>query len=206
MGAFKMSKKDEEKLNQDGSSRRDFLKNSGLATGGVAVGATLGGVFGLGGKDEESTTTSEGTKHDHALEHFTNRAEFKILEQATERVLPEDYNGPGAIGLGVAYYIDHQLAGKWGINAKDYRQGPFYEGEPTQGYQTQLRYHRIYDLGIEALEKYSKAAFDEGFSSLEDEQQDEVLVAFENDKVDMPGIKSSFFFEIKPASLHNTHN
>ena len=127
MGAFKMSKKDEEKLNQDGSSRRDFLKNSGLAIGGVAVGATLGG------KDEKSTTTSEGTKHDHALEYFTNRAEFTILEQAAERVLPEDDNGLGAIGLGVAYYIDHQLAGKWGINAKDYRQGPFYEGEPTQG-------------------------------------------------------------------------
>lgn len=195
-----MLKKDEEKLNQDGSSRRDFLKNSGLAIGGAAVGATLGGVFVLGDKGEESSTPSEGIQHDHALEYFTNRAEFKILEQATERILPEDDNGPGAIGLGVAYYIDHQLAGKWGINAKDYRQGPFYEGEPTQGYQTQLKYHQVYDLGIEALEKYSKSTFDDGFSSLEGEQQDEVLVAFENDKVDMPGIKSSFFFEILRTS------
>jgi len=191
-----------EEKQENKSTRRDFLKKSRYVTGGVVGGGVLGGLLGsqFWGTEKDSTDVSEVQQHDHALEYFTDRADFDLLAEATERILPEDENGPGAIGLGVPYYIDHQLAGKWGINAKEYRQGPFYEGEPTQGYQTQLKYHEIYDLGIEALEKYSQSTFDDGFRSLEGEQQDEVLEAFENDEADIPGIKSSFFFEILRTS------
>src|SRR5699024_5169912 len=166
------------------STRREFLKKSGYVTGGVVGGGILGGLLGSQfWQSEEATTTSTPTeKHDQALQYFTNVENFRVVEQATERIFPEDDNGPGAIGLGVAYYIDHQLAGKWGINAKEYRQGPFYEGEPNQGYQTSLKHHEIFDLGIEAIQKYSEEKFDEKFTALEGEQQDEVLVAFENDE------------------------
>jgi len=181
------------------SSRRTFIKNSGLTVGGVVLGGALGSLL---GKDSEVAPQVQvqgqvqGQQHDQALEYFTNRADFQLLSQATERIFPEDENGPGAIGLGVPYYIDHQLAGKWGINAKDYRYGPFYDGERVQGYQSQLKYHQIYDLGIEAIEKHSQVTFDKRFIELEGEQQDEVLVALENDEVNIPGLKSSFFFEI----------
>ena len=181
------------------SSRRTFIKNSGLTVGGVVLGGALGSLL---GKDSEVATQVQvqgqvqGQQHDQALEYFTKQADFQLLSQATERIFPEDENGPGAIGLGVPYYIDHQLAGKWGINAKDYRYGPFYDGERVQGYQSQLKYHQIYDLGIEAIEKHSQATFNERFISLEAEQQDEVLVALEKDEVNIPGLKSSFFFDI----------
>ena len=33
----------------------------------------------------------------------------------------------------------------------------------VQGYQSQLKYHQIYDLGIEAIEKHSQATFNERF-------------------------------------------
>src|SRR5690606_7453318 len=145
-------------------------------------------------------------QHDQALQYFSNRDVFEILSQATERIFPEDENGPGAIGLGVPYYIDHQLAGKWGINAKMYMQGPFYEGTPEQGYQTQLKRHEIVDLGLEAIEKYSQSEFKDRFVSLEGEQQDEVLKALESDKVEIPGIKSSFFFEmLRQATLEGVY-
>jgi len=189
-----------EKKQGNKSTRRDFLKKSGYVTGGVVGGSVLGGLLGSQfwetEKEPAVATEVKPKQHDHALEYFTNRADFILLGQATERIFPEDENGPGAIGLGVPYYIDHQLAGKWGINAKDYRQGPFYVGEKVQGYQTQLRYHQVFDLGILAIENYSQATFKERFIALDGEQQDEVLVALENDKVDIPGIKSSFFFEI----------
>lgn len=196
------NKEDEQNLDSSGSSRRKFLKSSGIAVGGVAVGATLGGILGMGGNgnNEQSATTETekpvAEQHDHALEYFTRREDFDLLGQATERIFPEDENGPGAIGLGVPYYIDHQLAGKWGINAKDYRYGPFHDGERVQGYQSQLKYHQIYDLGIEAIESYSQSTFEDSFTSLDGEQQDEVLVALENDEVEIPGLKSSFFFDI----------
>ncbi|MGJ9459843.1 gluconate 2-dehydrogenase subunit 3 family protein [Oceanobacillus sp. CF4.6] len=209
--------KDEKKLDAKGSSRRKFLKSSGMAVGGIAVGGAIGGLLSMNDKGEQPTpdTATEDTQpaqqHDQALEYFTNGADFDLLGHATERIFPEDENGPGAIGLGVPYYIDHQLAGKWGINAKDYRQGPFFDGktdlggevrlgreqeQPNLGYQSQLKYHQIYDLGIEAIENHSQATFNEGFTALDGEQQDEVLVALENDEVDIPGIKSSFFFNI----------
>ena len=191
-----------EKKQANKSTRRDFLKKSGYVTGGVVGGSVLGGLLGkqIWGAEEESTVATEVQQFDHALEYFTNRADFQLLSQATERIFPEDENGPGAIGLGVPYYIDHQLAGKWGINAKDYRFGPFYEGEAVQGYQTQLKYHQIYDLGIEAIEKHSQATFNERFTALEGEQQDEILTALENDEVNIPGLKSSFFFSILRTS------
>lgn len=188
-----------EKKQANKSTRREFLKKSGYVTGGVVGGSVLGGLIGKqiwGAEEAEPTVVAEAQQFDHALEYFTNRADFQLLSQATERIFPEDENGPGAIGLGVPYYIDHQLAGKWGINAKDYRYGPFYEGVPEQGYQSQLRYHQIYDLGLEAIEKYSQETFQERFIKLEGEQQDAVLTALENDEVKIPGIKSSFFFEI----------
>jgi len=180
------------------STRRDFLKKSGYVTGGVVGGSVLGGLLGnkFGTSDNAPLVASEVKQHDQALEYFTSKADFKLLSQATERIFPEDENGPGAIGLGVPYYIDHQLAGKWGINAKEYRQGPFYEGEDVQGYQSQLRYHQLYDLGIEAIEKHSQSTFGESFTKLDGEQQDEILVALENDKVKIPGVKSSIFFNI----------
>lgn len=200
-GGFIMENRDDQKLESTDNSRRQFLKNSGIAVGGIAVGSALGGILGMYGEKEEAPAESAATpqpaeKHDHALQYFTNRADFETLGQATERIFPEDDNGPGALALGVPYYIDHQLAGKWGINAKEYRQGPFYEGVPEQGYQSQLKHHQVFDLGIEALNNYSQEKFDNIFVALDGEQQDEVLTAFENDEVKIPGVASSLFFEL----------
>lgn len=180
-------------------SRRDFLKKSGYVAGGVVGGGVLGGLLGSefwGDGTASDAPTEAEPQHDQALQYFKSRADFEILSHATERIFPEDDNGPGAIALGVPYYIDHQLAGKWGINAREYRQGPFYKGEPNQGYQSALKHHQVFDLGIEALEKYSQSTFDTNFADLDGEQQDEVLMAFENDEVDMSVISSSLFFEL----------
>ena len=52
--------------------------------------------------------------------------QYRTTEAAAERIFPKDKNGPGAKELLVAYYIDHQLAGGWGMGAKEYISGPFY--------------------------------------------------------------------------------
>lgn len=74
------------------------------------------------------------------------------MSQATERIFPEDDFGPGAIGLGVPYFIDNQLAGSYGVNAREYMQAPFDVGEPTQGYQTPLIRQEVFLSGIRKLE------------------------------------------------------
>ena len=80
---------------------------------------------------------------------FRNEKDFSILSKATERIFPEDDLGPGAIGLDVPYFIDHQLAGNYGSNSKEYMQGPFDVGAPTQGYQSRLTRAEIFRQGIQ---------------------------------------------------------
>src|SRR5699024_12316384 len=80
-------------------------------------------------------------------------AEFNTLSEATERIFPKNDSGPGAIELGVPYFIDHQLAGSYGYNTQEYMQGPFPKGSPYQGYQTPLKRNEIFVEGIRGLDR-----------------------------------------------------
>ena len=107
-------------------SRRKFLKNTGLIAGGLVGGTMFGGL--LTNKLQKNPVTNHATVNGDLQEArvFINRAEdFDILSAATERIFPKDDLGPGAIELGVPYFIDKQLAGEWGMNAKEYMKGPF---------------------------------------------------------------------------------
>lgn len=119
-----------------------------------------------------------------------------ITEAATERIFPADNNGPGAKELGVAYFIDHQLVGDWGINGREYMQGPFYAGEKTQGYQGRLRRKEVFDIGLREMQNYSMQKYQKGYTSLAPEEQDAVLKAFETDEAKLTTISASGFFKM----------
>ncbi len=177
------------------TTRRDFIKKSGIAAGGLIGAGALGGLVGanyFGEDKQKAVLTQEYTK---ALKYFNNKADFKLVGALAETIFPEDDNGPGAIGLGVPYYIDHQLAGPWGINAKEYMQGPFYDGTETQGFQSRLTRQQIFDLGIKSVNKYTEKQYKKNYVDLEEAEQIEVMEALENGKVDMRGVPSTLFFE-----------
>ena len=179
-------------------TRRKFLKNTGIALGGVAGGSLLGGLLvGQSGKKDDSSS-KEGTSQDSYTEarmFFTRFEDFVVLQAATERIYPEDDNGPGAIKLGVPYFIDKQLAGKWGINAKDYRQGPFKESEPIADMSSLTR-GEIFISGLRKIDEESQKRFNETFNKIEAEQQDEILTDFANGEIKMKGIGSDRFFNL----------
>lgn len=208
----------------NGMSRRNFLKNSGLVAGGLLGGSLFGGLvtnqFQKGTKDEGSSNTS-AEKSFEARTFFSRNEDFAVLSAATERIFPEDDHGPGAIELGVPYFIDRQCAGDWGRNANDYMHGPFpiitktekYEedtrniekvtsstevkvpaGIPT--YQTKMTRGVFFLEGIRAIEDTSKEKFGERFIKLEEDQQDEVLQMFENGEVAFSGVDSADFFSL----------
>lgn len=191
-------------------SRRKFLKNTGVATGGVVGGALLGGLIGVNWDDmEQKTQTQPDKKKDvkHAKMFFTNEKDFQILSEATERIFPEDDNGPGAIELGVPYFIDRQLAGAYGYNTQEYMQGPFHQGTSFQGYQTRLKRNEIFTQGIKMLDQKSQQDYDSSFTDLEADKKDEILEKFENDKVKMRGVKSLEFFSIlRDATLAGAYS
>ncbi|WP_075619326.1 gluconate 2-dehydrogenase subunit 3 family protein [Paenisporosarcina indica] len=199
--------------NKKNISRRDFLKTSGVATGALIGGGLIGGLVGyninkndsptnkIAGTDEHSTQTDQG------WQFFRNYREFDIIANATERIYPEDDQGPGAIGLGVPYFIDSQLAGQYGSNSKEYMHGPFEVGAPTQGYQSRLTRAEIFRQGIEMLDAEATKRFDKGFSKIEGAQMDEILTAFQKDEIKMAGVTSTFFFRLlRTATLEGAYS
>jgi gluconate 2-dehydrogenase gamma chain len=189
-------------------SRRKFLRGAGLVVGGAIGGGLVGGLIGNSLKPAETVTETKETEkvvekivetvsdYNQALQYFT-KEQFELVEAAMERIFPADENGPGAKELGAAYYIDHQLAGAYGVNGKEYRSGPFFKGEPTQGSQTHLYRWQIYDIGIRGIEDWCKRKYNKRFVELAEAEQDEVLTALQNGEVDtLVGYDPAAFFNL----------
>lgn len=184
-------------------SRRKFLKSSGIAVGGLAVGGALGSLLPF--KDKTNTdkldvkNTRVAENYTQALMYFSQQ-QFKMVETATERIFPADDNGPGAKDLGVAYFIDHQLSGDWGFNSREYMQPPFFKGEKAQGYQGRLNRREIFDIGLRELQNYSLTKYKKNFVELSEEEQDDILTDFAEDKVNLTTISPSGFFNMLRSS------
>jgi len=219
---IKMTNKQTDRNEKEGLSRRQFLKNSGLVAGGVVGGSLFGGL--LTNQIQKKPLTAgidDVVNLQEARMFFSRREDFEILSAATERIFPENKDGPGAIELGVPYFIDKQLAGAWGLNAKDYMKGPFVQNQQIQGfqdrnrnqdsqgpntetqaptpsarYQTRLNRNEIFILGIRKLESVSQDKFKVKFVKAEADQQDEILQMFDDNEVELAGVDSETFFHL----------
>jgi|SRR5690625_42982 len=212
-------KKDHESKNT--VSRRRFLKNTGMVAGGVVGGSLLGGLLTNQYQSKEDTKTKGAQTYNlqEARMFFSREEDFNTLSAATERIFPEDDNGPGAIELGVPYFIDKQLASFWGNNAKSYMHDPFKQNDlvhehqykdtdqdksgpntstkaptPTPRYQTRLNRGDIFLEGLRRMEQVSRDEYGDKFPNLSEENQDEILQSFENGDIDMDAINSVTFF------------
>ena len=195
--------KKQEKKNEDNQpeqeSRRRFLKNSGLVAGGIVGGGLLGSFIGNPfTKDITTSNKDERPKKEFTETRmfFTRFEDFYVLEAAVERIYPEDGNGPGAIGLGVPYFIDKQLAGPYGSNKFDYMKGPVQEVKVASSYQTLMSRGEVFIEGIRKLNAESLRSQDAKFYDLEGEQQDEILKAMEAGEIELRGVKGTTFFNL----------
>jgi hypothetical protein len=57
--------------------------------------------------------------------------EVPLVNAIAETFIPTDSNGPGGADAGCAYFIDGQLAGKYGTSGHMYMQGPFIQHDIT---------------------------------------------------------------------------
>ncbi|WP_233567060.1 gluconate 2-dehydrogenase subunit 3 family protein [Cohnella endophytica] len=196
-------------------SRRKFLINAGYAIGGVVVGGAVGSLFRKPNKTQQTEPAPpSGTGEETTVPKNYNRAlmffsqdQFAIANAAAERIYPADDIGPGAAALGVAFFIDHQLAGDWGFNSREYMSPPFYTGEKTQGYQGRLRRREMFEIGLQEIENYSQTQKSKKFVKLAPEEQDEVLKAFESDSVKLTTISASGFFKtLRSATIEGVYS
>lgn len=216
-----MSEKDEG-TTKDQVSRRRFLKNTGMVAGGVVGGSILGGLL----TNQLATNEKEDVKSDQKVQSlqdarmfFDRREDFETLAAATERIFPEDNQGPGAIELGVPYFFDKQLAGSWGTNAKAYMKDPFRQNQqiidyqnqdtrqdksgantsskaptPTPRYQSRLNRGDLFLSGLRRMEEVSQEQYGDKFVNLSGEEQDDILQQFESGDVDIETVSSKTFF------------
>jgi gluconate 2-dehydrogenase gamma chain len=174
-------------------SRRNFLRNSGIAVGGIVLGGAVGSLITMKSNSTETTKPIESHKmvdYSEAMLFFTRKEDFETLAAATEVIFPEDENGPGAMGLGAAFYIDKQLASPWGQNVDDYRRGPFKDGKIP------LLRRDIYLQGVRKLNAVSKEKYKNAFSQLNEEEQIKLLQEFESGKIEMEHVSSAEFFAL----------
>lgn len=223
-----MTDKDQSNDNKEGISRRKFLKNGGLVAGGLIGGSLFTGLIGSqfqkGSKEHGNTGTSPSAVSENSFEartYFSRNEDFDVLSAATERIFPKDDHGPGAIELGVPYFIDRQCSNEWGMNANDYMYGPFpmieeineyaeddkniKEVNPgtqvsvpsaTPRYQTKMTRAVLFLEGIRAIEQTAQEQYNAKFVDLEEQQQDEILQIFENGERTFSGVKSDKFFNL----------
>ena len=181
------------------STRRTFLKNSGLTVGGLFIGGAVGSLLGRDTESGDKTehTNQAPTANPNVALMFFYPEEYQTTVAAVERIFPKDDYGPGAKDLNAAIYVDHQLASQWGVNAKDYRLGPYYEPEPTQGEQIKILRKDLFRLGLKGLNNYSNKQYKKKFSELAATEQDEILIMFEKGDADpLSGVSTTEFFRL----------
>jgi gluconate 2-dehydrogenase gamma chain len=126
---------------------------------------------------------------------FFRADEMRFIRAATERLIPEDDNGPGAIAAAVPEYIDRQLAGAWGAGERLYRGGPWQAGEPSQGYQLPFTPAELFRNALRAVDDDLRQRYRNSFDQLPGPQQDACLAGLQTGRQDLQGVPAHVFFE-----------
>ena len=131
---------------------------------------------------------------------FLTLPEQAFIEAAVARLIPADELGPGAKEAGVSFFIDQQLAGAYGTMARNYRQGPWPEGTPQQGYQSRLMPQEVYRAAIAEIDASCLSRFQKLFHQLTEPQKDQVLAELEAGKFALEAVPAAFFFGLLLAN------
>src|ERR1700690_1560247 len=125
-------------------------------------------------------------------------AEAAFIEAAVARLIPDDPVGPGGIEANVPFFLDRQLAGKFGSGDHYYLGGPWPKGTPEQGYQSRFSPAQLYRAAIVAIEKYVGANFNGAtFGKLAPTDRDKVLKGLESGQIKLDdGVDSKAFFAL----------
>ncbi|HEX9397875.1 MAG TPA: gluconate 2-dehydrogenase subunit 3 family protein [Burkholderiales bacterium] len=184
------------------SGRRWFLKSVSAIGAAMPAAAALGADadphHGHGAQLAQAARV-KGQPQPQAYGWLTP-SEAAFIEAAVARLIPADELGPGAKEAGVSFFIDQQLAGAYGTMARNYRQGPWPEGTPQQGYQSRLTPQEVYRAVIAEIGAVCASRFKQSFDELTALQQDEVLKEIETGKFELQSVSSSFFFNLLLAN------
>lgn len=172
------------------TSRRTFLKDVALA------GAAASGVTPVPATAQPISSTQQQAGADsHDGYTFLSADEGAFIEAFVDVLVPADELTPSGVDLGLATFIDRQLSGAWGKGDRMYRQGPWQEGVPGQGYQLPLTPADFFRAGIHAVNQYCKTTFNKEFDRLASSEKQKVLQDLDQSKVTLDRISGKQFFD-----------
>ncbi|MFT4172576.1 MAG: gluconate 2-dehydrogenase subunit 3 family protein [Rhodocyclaceae bacterium] len=126
---------------------------------------------------------------------FFNDKEWAFIRAAVDRLIPHDAEGPGALELGVANFIDNQMEGAFGHAANWYMQGPFKSDAPALfGYQKPLPPRELYRAGIAAVDAHCTQQFGAPFAQLDHARQEQLLHEMDEGKLQFDAVSAQEFF------------
>jgi gluconate 2-dehydrogenase gamma chain len=182
--------------------RRLLLGGAVVGVGGVAAAVIHDGELGSPPQTfrgavpwQEGTADAPPAASGSGYVFFT-ADEVAFIEAAVGRLIPNDSVGPGAVEANVPFFLDRQLAGKFGQGDHYYLGGPWPKGTPEQGYQTRFNPAQLYRAAIAAIDKYVGANFNGvSFRKLTTEDQDKVLKGLESGAIKLDdSVDSKTFF------------
>ena len=182
--------------------RRLLMGSAVVGIGGVAVAAIHDGELGAptqtirGSVPWQQGTADAPPGVSGSGYVFFTPAEVTFIDAAVGRLIPQDPVGPGGVEAGVTFFLDRQLAGKFGQGDHFYLGGPWPKGTSEQGYQSRFNPAQLYRAAIAAIDKYVGSTFSAtAFNTLLAEDQDQVLKGLESGAITLDhGVDSKSFF------------
>ena len=172
--------------------RREFLTVAGAAAAALAP-AISAEAQQAQAVASSATPSAASPPVDEPLLTLT-ATEHAFFAAAADTIIPADEHSPSGSDCGVANFIDRQLAGAYGSGARLYRQGPFPQGKPEQGYQLPLTPREFFRAGIASANEYTRKTWAKDFDRLNEEQRIAALKAMEAGKAEFTGFGSAMFF------------
>ncbi|MCO8166088.1 gluconate 2-dehydrogenase subunit 3 family protein [Pseudomonas sp. 21LCFQ02] len=172
------------------TSRRKFLLSSLIAL--PAMGVTVKGLSAAAAAE----MIAPGL--DTYAPTFFSPGEWAFVLAATDRLIPAEGRGPGALETNVPVFIDQQLASDLG--SEIYLEGPFPANPPpTMGYQIPFTPQQIYRTAIKAVNAWCQEKHRDNFAVLDAPVQNDVLKKLQSGEVDFRAygediLKSKQFF------------
>src|ERR1051325_6433051 len=176
--------------------RRNFLKH--VAMVGTAAAGGIPAVEASAAPPVEPQAGQQPKVAAPAKDGYTfltvNEAAF--VEAFVDVFVPADELTPSGTDLGLATFIDRQLAGAWGKGDRLYQQGPWAQGAPGQGYQLPLTPAEFFRAGIAAVNKHCKDEYGKEFDRLSPADKQKTLEGLDKSAIALDHLSGKQFFEV----------
>jgi gluconate 2-dehydrogenase gamma chain len=177
--------------------RRNFLKQVAMvgtaAVGGVPTIEAASAAAVPAAVPAQQVKSSAPAKDGYT---FLTVLEAAFVEAFVDVLVPADELTPSGTDLGLATFIDRQLAGAWGKGDRLYQQGPWAQGAPGQGYQLPLTPAEFFRAGIAEVNRHCKQEYGKEFDRLSPADKQKVLESLDKNAIALDHLSGKQFFEV----------